>query len=279
MSFGGSTDTGLQNNAPFPAVFRTNVATTGNLAIGPEFLAVNKNVLESGLRTFWSLYMAYYSSVSRSSPSGRAGTTATESPIPKYHTRVPVQSFYVMGGYFLTGERREQPRHRPGRCENFDFRPGKVGPGAIELIARYNYLNIGNNIFTAGLADPSQWTNQLFTTDLGVNWYWTQYIKVYMGWRHAGFGNPVSFARSGFRRRATSTGCGSRSTSEAFPASATWGRPRGRAARGRVATDQRHLRLWLDIPRSQPDSGKTAPEPLRLRAWRHCTFYLGAAGF
>ncbi len=76
---------------------------------------------------------------------------------------------------------------------DFDIRPGKRGPGAIELIGRYNYLNIGSNIFTAGLADPALWTNQLFTTDAGVNWYWTQYLKVYLGWQHAGFGNPVSY--------------------------------------------------------------------------------------
>ncbi len=60
FNIGGSTDTGLEQNTPVPQVFRTNVATTGNLAIGPEFLAFNKNVNESGLRAFWSLHMAYY---------------------------------------------------------------------------------------------------------------------------------------------------------------------------------------------------------------------------
>ncbi len=59
FSFGGSTDTGLENGVPIPQVFRTNVATTGNLAIGPEFLALNNNVRESGLRAFWSTHMAY----------------------------------------------------------------------------------------------------------------------------------------------------------------------------------------------------------------------------
>jgi phosphate-selective porin OprO/OprP len=72
--------------------------------------------------------------------------------------------------------------------------PGKVGPGAVALIGRYNPLNIGHQVFTSGLADPNLWTNQLYTVDLGVNWYWTQYIKVYIGWQHAGFGNPVLYA-------------------------------------------------------------------------------------
>jgi hypothetical protein len=45
-----------------------------------------------------------------------------------------------------------------------------------------------------GLADPNLWTNQLHTIDLGVNSYWTQFVKVYLGWQHAAFGNPVLFA-------------------------------------------------------------------------------------
>jgi len=58
FNIGGSTDPGLENNVPVPKVFRTNVATTGNLAIGPEFLSLNNNVLESGLRTSWSMHLA-----------------------------------------------------------------------------------------------------------------------------------------------------------------------------------------------------------------------------
>ncbi len=112
-------------------------------------------------------------------------------------TRIPVESFYVMAGYFLTGE-TVSSRGVVKPLRNFDLRPGKRGLGAIELAARYNYLNIGRQVFTAGLADPNLWTNQLYTVDAGVNWYWTQYIKVYLGWQHAGFGNEVLFAPERF---------------------------------------------------------------------------------
>jgi phosphate-selective porin OprO/OprP len=67
-------------------------------------------------------------------------------------------------------------------------------------VARYSYLNIGRQIFTNGLADPNQWTNQLYTLDAGVNWYWTQFLKVYLGWQYAGFGNPVVFAPNQFHK-------------------------------------------------------------------------------
>ena len=197
LSIGGSTEAGLENNIPIPVVFRTNVATTGNLALGPEFLALNKNVVESGLRAFWSIHLAYYYQQLSLISEWQSGFDSYGIVNQQYHTRVPVQSFYVMGGYFLTGETVSgRGLVRPNR--NFDVRPGKRGPGAIEFVSRFNYLNIGHNVFTAGLADPSMWTNQLYTTDVGFNWYWTQFIKVYLGWQHAGFGNEVLFAPERF---------------------------------------------------------------------------------
>jgi phosphate-selective porin OprO/OprP len=197
LNFGGSTDTGLENNTPVPQVFRTNVATTGNLAIGPEFLALNKNVNESGLRAFWSMHIAYYYRRLSLIGEWQSGFDSYALVNQNYRTRVPVQSYYVMAGYFLTGE-SVSGRGVVRPLRNFDVRPGRVGPGALELVARYNYLNIGRQVFTSGFADPALWTNQLFTVDLGVNWYWTQYIKFYLGWQHAGFGTEVLFAPERF---------------------------------------------------------------------------------
>jgi phosphate-selective porin OprO/OprP len=198
LNFGGSTDTGLQNNVPVPKVFRTNVATTGNLAIGPEFLALNNNVVESGLRAFWSLYMAYYYQHLSLIAEWESGLDSFGFVNQKPHTRLPVESFYVMAAYFLTGE-TVSGRGILKPLRNFDVRKGKFGLGALELVARYNYLNIGRQIFTGGFADPNQWTNQLYTVDVGVNWYWTQFVKVYLGWQHAGFGDPVLFAPGRFQ--------------------------------------------------------------------------------
>jgi phosphate-selective porin OprO/OprP len=198
LNIGGSTDTGLENNPPIPKVFRTNVATTGNLAIGPEFLALNNNVIESGLRSFWTLHMAYYYRHLSLISEWQSGFDSYALASQTTHTRVPVESFYIMAGYFLTGETVSgRGICRPLR--DFDVRPGRLGLGAIELVARYNYLNIGKQVFTAGFADPNQWTNQLYMVDAGVQWYWTQFVKVYLGWQHAGFGNPVIFAPDHFQ--------------------------------------------------------------------------------
>ena len=107
-----------------PQIFRTNVATTGNLAIGPEFLALNKNVNESGLRGFWSLHMAYYYRHLSLVGEWQSGFDSYALANQSYRTRVPVESFYMMAGYFLTGE-TVSSRGVLKPLHNFDVRPGK----------------------------------------------------------------------------------------------------------------------------------------------------------
>jgi phosphate-selective porin OprO and OprP len=114
---------------------------------------------------------------------------------------VPVEAFYIQASYFLTGETRSslgivKPNHP------FDLRKGKFGTGAIEPFFRYEYLDIGSQVFTNGLADPNLWANRVFQTHVGVNWHLTQYIKLYFDWNHAEFNEPVLFAPG--RRQKTS---------------------------------------------------------------------------
>ena len=90
-------------------------------------------------------------------------------PPPDHHIRVPVGSFYVEAAYLLTGETRSQlgivkPR-RP-----FSLRPGEFGPGAWEVFARYNCLDIGNT-FSNGLARTDGNANRVWATDMGVTWH------------------------------------------------------------------------------------------------------------
>ena len=67
-------------------------------------------------------------------------------------TNLPVQSFYVQAGYFLTGETASSVGIvKPLRP--FDLRKGHFGLGAFELTGRYAYMDIGREVFTNGLAD------------------------------------------------------------------------------------------------------------------------------
>jgi phosphate-selective porin OprO/OprP len=81
----------------------------------------------------------------------------------------------------------------------FDLRKGQFGLGAWELGGRYNFLGLGDEVFTHGLADPSLWFDRVATTDVGLNWYLTSYVKVAMFWEHAEFGRPVLY-RPGARQ-------------------------------------------------------------------------------
>ena len=42
---------------------------------------------------------------------------------------------------------------------------------AGEIPVRYSELNLDPRVFTAGLADPTLWTNHAKMTDVGANWY------------------------------------------------------------------------------------------------------------
>jgi phosphate-selective porin OprO/OprP len=51
-----------------------------------------------------------------------------------------------------------------------------------------------------GLADPNLWTDRVATTDLGLNWYPTQSVKVALFWEHAEFARPVQYRPGALQR-------------------------------------------------------------------------------
>ena len=191
LNVGGSVMAGNELNATQPGTLRTNVPTTGPGVIGIPFLAFNSDVIESGPRTFWDAHVAwYYRSISLIAEYSGGFQDYARQATPFQRTHLGVQGFYTQAGYFITGE------HVSGRGQvrpihDFDLRRGRTGPGAIELAGRWSYLDVDNQVFANGLANPAIWSNRAGLLDVGVNWYWTQYIKVYFGWQHAEFGDPV----------------------------------------------------------------------------------------
>ena len=203
LNVGGSVDFGNQNNPIQPAVLRTstNASSQGlspqsapNDAVVP-FLAFNNGVVERGDRALWSLHASYYYrslTLMGSWDSGFNGFALPNKP----HVNLPVSGYYVQAGYLLTGEEiTERVMVKPDR--NFDLRPGKFGLGAIEPYARYTTLNIGNQVFTQGLANPALWTNSVGMVDLGVNWYLNKFTRITFDWEHAEFGSPVLYNNAG----------------------------------------------------------------------------------
>ena len=61
----------------------------------------------------------------------------------------------------------------------------------MEVFARYSQLDLGDAVFRDRLADPRNWSANAYMTDVGFNWYLSQYVKLYVDWQHATFGKPI----------------------------------------------------------------------------------------
>src|SRR5262249_8441664 len=150
------------NNVPIPAVLRTAVATAGSPTIGVPFLAFNNDVREQGDQAFWDLHLAYfYRQLSLIAEWGSGFQDYARTASLHARTHLPVQSYYVQWGYFLTGETASSvgvvKPHHP-----FNLDPCHFGLGAFELTGRYSYLDVGRQVFTDGLADPNNWSNRAY---------------------------------------------------------------------------------------------------------------------
>jgi phosphate-selective porin OprO/OprP len=194
MNIGGSVFASNFDQAPIPQELRTIVPTTGNALIGTPFLNLNNNVKMYGPMAFWDLHVAYFYG-------GLAWITEWQSGYQSYaihnghQTKVPVGSFYTTISYLITGETRSSVGIvKPNNPVNFGRGNGWHGTGAIEPFFRYEYLQIGSQVFTSGFADPNLWANRLYQTDLGVNWHLTQYVKMYFDWIRDEFNQPVFYA-------------------------------------------------------------------------------------
>ncbi len=208
LNVGGSGDYGYENNPLIPAVLRVSANATGtplnsttplNSASVP-FLAFNNNVRERGERALWELHMAYFykglSLLGAWDAGFQSWAMGASGPRP---VRVPVGGYFVQAAYLITGETRSETGQidpiRP-----FDPRPGRFGWGAIEPTARFSDLSVGKQVFTSGLADANLWTNQAYLLDVGVNWYLNRYVKVYLDWEYAMFGQPVAYGPDQFSK-------------------------------------------------------------------------------
>lgn len=196
LNLGGSFAYGAQDNPLVPRAFRTaSNASNASAAdlFSPPFFIFNAPVVERGQRTFWSAHAAYFfrqlslfadynGGVLRYAPNARALTSVD----------IPTSGISAAVGYFLTGETLER-RTVVEPLHPFNLGRDKFGLGAWELVFRYSSMELDRTAFDSGLANPEFWSNRAWITNLGVNWYLTRYIKVYIDWQHTEFGDPVLF--------------------------------------------------------------------------------------
>jgi phosphate-selective porin OprO/OprP len=197
LDLGGSFVYGAQDNPLVPRSFRTasnaSNAGTADLVAAPFFI-FNPDVVERGQRAFWSGHLAYFrgplslvADYNGAILRYAASRSAAESVV------IPTHGYAVSLGYFLTGEQVKR-REAVAPLRPFDLRPGKRGPGAVELVARFTALDFDRDILGNGLSDPTLWSNRAWSTNVGFNWYLNRYLKVYLDWQHSEFGDPVYYA-------------------------------------------------------------------------------------
>jgi len=196
LNVGGSVAYGTQSGDPLPVDFRTSASATesaGTTEGVPTFLELEPNVVEQGLREQWELHLAWYrKQLSLLAAYDRGFNTYGFTNAPG-RVRLPTNGYHVQIGYFLTGEEVEK-RTFVEPLHPFDPTNGQHGPGAWELGFRYDHFEVGQEVFTQGLADPADWTNHVDTTDLGLNWYLNKYIKIDFDWQHSSYQRAVTYA-------------------------------------------------------------------------------------
>jgi phosphate-selective porin OprO/OprP len=195
LNVGTSAAYGYQDQRPVPQAFQigaispnSNVPGLGTI----PFLILDNDVIEKGERLLGSVHMAYYYKSLSLIGEWQYGYGNYASRSRRNSVAVPFDGYYATAAYFLTGEEIERRAVvRPNR----PFRPfsgsADSGPGAWEAVARVTELRLGESVFDAGFADPKLWSDSALQTEVGLNWYWNEYLKVYMFWLHADFGEPV----------------------------------------------------------------------------------------
>lgn len=206
LNIGSSVAFGRQDQSPVPVAFRigggspdTNIPGSATV----PFLVLNPDVIEHGDRLLGSVHAAHFYkglSLIGEWQYGYGDYASTANPAA---TRVPFAGFYVTAGYFLTGEEVER-RARVKPLRPFvPLRKGTVrGPGAWEVVTRVSELQLGEEVFTSGFADAAVWNNRAITTEVGTNWYWNDYTKIYMFWLHGDFSNTPSTPTSSIAKTA-----------------------------------------------------------------------------
>jgi phosphate-selective porin OprO/OprP len=206
LNVGSSVAIGHQDQSPVPASLRIG-AVSPDAALPPvaslPYLTLDPNVIERGDRLLGSVHGAYYFRGLSLLGEWQYGFNGYANSLRRAPVSVPISGYYVTAAYFLTGEHVESRMMLQPRRPLIPTQKGQArGLGAWEAVARVSGLSVGENVFTAGLADPNLWSNSAVTTELGMNWYWNEHFKIYMFWLHGDFGDPVLIRPGTFQRSA-----------------------------------------------------------------------------
>jgi phosphate-selective porin OprO/OprP len=105
--------------------------------------------------------------------SGRPTTTA----------ELTNSAWSVTGSVLLTGEDATYGNVKP---KNF-FVPSSGKFGALQLVARVNRLDVDEDTFSGGYADPMRSVRQASAWGVGFNWIWNGNLKYVLDYEQTSF--------------------------------------------------------------------------------------------
>jgi phosphate-selective porin OprO/OprP len=97
--------------------------------------------------------------------------------------------WFLQASYLLTGEKAGYRSPTPAK----PFDPSKHQWGAWELAARYAKVNVDNDAFRLGLADPAASASDARAFTLGINWYLNKALKAQFNWERTDFNRRIKF--------------------------------------------------------------------------------------
>jgi len=106
--------------------------------------------------------------------------------------------FDVKGGYIavshcLTGEKFTYKNGKPGRIVPLTkFEPGSSGWGALQIGARFEFLEADQGLLDQGYVDANLYTDKAQGYTLGVNWYPNEMVRFMLNYYHIDFDDEIT---------------------------------------------------------------------------------------
>ena len=97
-------------------------------------------------------------------------------------------AWQIAGGFLLSGDTATPKPLDPKNS----FDPGQGTWGAFQLAFRYSALDIDEDAFTLGFADPAKSARSAKEFAAGLNWYWNRNVKVVFNYEHTKFDGGAS---------------------------------------------------------------------------------------
>jgi phosphate-selective porin OprO/OprP len=190
LQLGVAATTGVEQEPINPNTLKT--------PLGVQYFQYNSTVRADGLRTRWSPELSYfYGSLGVAAQYFHEDQDMRPSfvgPTFRFLVDVPMDGYYVLVTYLLTGEERTTYSQAVTPLRPFDPSQPFSCPGAWELVARVSRLKLGDVVFAPGparLADPTRFANDAIEMTFGFNWYLNKWVRTQFNWEHAWFDQNV----------------------------------------------------------------------------------------